>query len=80
MFGLIRVAIIVLVAYLAYRVVKNWLAKLDKSQLQTDKKEEKIATMVRCQYCAVHIPQNEALKRKGHWYCSEEHAAKNTDA
>jgi uncharacterized protein len=77
MFGLIRVAIIVLIAYLAYRLVKNWLAKLDKPAARND---EKIDTMVRCQYCEVHVPQNEAIKKKGHWYCSEEHASKNTDA
>lgn len=76
MIGLIRVAIIVLVAYLAYRLVKNWLAKLDKPAV---KNEEKIDTMVRCEYCAVHIPQSEAFKKLGHWYCSEEHAAKNSD-
>lgn len=77
MIGLFRVAIIILIAYLAYRLVKGWLIKLEKPTMN---KKEKIDTMVRCQYCEVHVPQNEAVEKNGHWYCSQEHAAKDTDA
>ncbi len=29
--------------------------------------------MVRCTYCGVHLPKNEALKVDGHYYCNESH-------
>ncbi len=77
MIGLLRIAIIVFVAFLAYRLVKSWLAKLDKPSTNS---KEKIDTMVRCEYCEVHVPQNEAINKDGRWYCSDEHAAKGNDA
>jgi uncharacterized protein len=29
--------------------------------------------MVRCTYCGVHLPKNEALMVDGHYYCNETH-------
>ena len=77
MIGLLRVAIIVLIAFLAYRLVKGWLSKLEKPSAMDN---EKIDTMVRCHYCDVHVPQNEAVNKNGHWYCCQQHAVKGTDS
>jgi uncharacterized protein len=29
--------------------------------------------MVRCDYCGLHVPENEALLSDGRRYCSQEH-------
>ncbi|WP_438284482.1 PP0621 family protein [Pseudomonas alabamensis] len=30
-------------------------------------------TMVRCAHCGVHLPNDRALRRGEHWYCSPTH-------
>ena len=70
MVGLIRVAIIVIIALVIYRLLKRWLAKLPRDSKKTP---EKIGRMVRCHYCDLHIPETEAIHDQQGWYCSEEH-------
>jgi uncharacterized protein len=71
MAGLIRVAIIVILAVLAYRLIKRWLNNLPRQSGVASK--GKIDQMVRCHYCGLHIPQDEALHADNHWYCNQEH-------
>ncbi len=33
----------------------------------------KTITMVQCEHCLTHLPEDEALIRYGHAWCSEEH-------
>jgi uncharacterized protein len=70
MVGLIRVAIIVIVALLIYRLLKRWLASLPR---ESKKQPDKIGRMVRCHYCDLHIPEAEAIHGDDGWYCSAEH-------
>jgi len=70
MLGLLRVAIIVLVALLVYRLLKRWLASLPR---ESNKNPDKIGRMVRCHYCDLHIPEAEAIHGPAGWYCSTEH-------
>ena len=70
MVGLIRVAIIVILALLVYRLLKRWLASLPRESKKTP---DKIGRMVRCHYCDLHIPEAEAIQNHGAWYCSDEH-------
>ena len=70
MVGLIRVAIIVIIALLIYRLLKRWLASLPR---ESKKEPDKIGRMVRCQYCDLHIPEAEAVHGHDGWYCSDEH-------
>ena len=70
MLGLIRVAVIVLIALLVYRLLKRWLATLPH---KSNKAPDKIGRMVRCEYCHLHIPESEAFHGPNGWYCSEEH-------
>ena len=70
MLGLLRVAIIVIIALLVYRLLKRWLATLPR---ESKKNPDKIGRMVRCHYCELHIPEAEAIQDHGDWYCSDEH-------
>ena len=70
MLGLIRVAIIVILALLVYRLLKRWLATLPR---ESKKDPDKIGRMVRCHYCDLHIPEAEAIHDHDGWYCSDEH-------
>jgi len=78
MAGLIRIAILVILAVLAYRLIKRWLASLPRESAKPGK--EQIGQMVRCHYCGLHIPQDEALRADNHWYCNQEHRQLDTDS
>lgn len=30
-------------------------------------------TMVQCEYCHIHLPENEAISHDNHYWCSKEH-------
>lgn len=64
---LFLILIIVLVAILLWRS----LHKNVKSQPRTQGR--KTLTMIRCDYCGLHVPEKTALLRQGRRYCSEEH-------
>lgn len=70
--NLIRLIIFGLIFWLLYRTVQRLLNKPESPQPQQPRKVTS-TDMVRCAYCGIHIPKNEALERDGHYYCSEEH-------
>ncbi|MCW9023711.1 MAG: PP0621 family protein [Gammaproteobacteria bacterium] len=68
--GLIRLIIILVIAWLVYSLTRRWLATL---QNKSETKKEHIESMTRCDHCGLHIPQNEAIQSQGKTYCSDEH-------
>ncbi|MGR2740043.1 PP0621 family protein [Billgrantia sp. Q4P2] len=54
-----------------YRMYREW--KLDReAQLPGDSHEEG-GQMVRCAWCKVHVPEADALREQGEWFCSSAH-------
>lgn len=37
------------------------------------KQQPSAKMMVRCAHCHVHLPEDRALSKKPHWYCSAAH-------
>lgn len=69
--NLIRVAIIALLVWLVYRMVR---AAFSKPRVAAAKGKPALSTdMVRCHHCGIHIPKDEALQAGDHFYCSPEH-------
>ena len=70
--GLIRFIIIALIIYLLIVIFKRWAAN---KNTPSSKQQNNSAgtTMVQCKTCKLHIPENEALKKNGEYYCSQEH-------
>ncbi|MFP4138876.1 MAG: PP0621 family protein [Halomonas sp.] len=55
-----------------YRMYREW--KLDREQLlEGDREGPEGGQMVRCAWCRVHVPEAEALREKGEWFCSGAH-------
>lgn len=52
-----------------YRIYREW--KLDRERLDHDAPVG--GQMVRCAWCQVHVPEAEALRDKGEWFCSSAH-------
>jgi len=69
--GLIRLIIFALVIWVIWRLVNNFKAKVTKSKKQGATIENQ--SMVSCQHCSVHVPQNEAINHENQWFCSEAH-------
>ncbi len=67
---LIRLIIILLVGWLLFRLVRNWLNRSPEIEKPAD---EKIDTMVRCAECGVHLPRQNAIEKDGQFFCCEEH-------
>ena len=83
--NLIRLIALALVVFLIYQVVRKWwrgksgeIAQrgADNSRPQP----KKIADMVRCAQCGLHIPEQESLSSDGKHFCSKEHLEQHRDS
>jgi len=72
--GLIRLIAIAFIIWLVIYIARQLLQK--HGQSPGKKPAMKIGTMVRCEHCGLHIPENEAINENGHYYCCEEHRKK----
>ncbi|MBB3231868.1 PP0621 family protein [Halomonas stenophila] len=55
-----------------YRMYREW--KLDREEAAQGSPQGN--QMVRCAWCQVHLPEDEALREKGQWFCSPDHRNK----
>ncbi|MGQ4878155.1 PP0621 family protein [Billgrantia sp. LNSP4103-1] len=67
---LIIFAVLFLAGLKLYRMYREW--KLDREEPQGDAHQEG-NPMVRCAWCQVHVPEADALRDKGEWFCSSAH-------
>lgn len=58
-----------------YRMYREW--KLEREELlEKDDFRDEGGHMVRCTYCNVHLPESDALRERGEWFCSSAHRDK----
>lgn len=69
--NLIRLIVIGLIIWFLYRAVQRMLEKPRTTERPTRPASSR--DMVKCAYCGIHIPRDEALEREGKYYCSTEH-------
>lgn len=64
-----------LIFWIAVVFAAIWLWRKFNAPTRARRDEDKPAslTMVRCAQCGVHLPQDSALRRDSHWYCSQPH-------
>jgi len=70
--NLLRLIIITLAIWVAFRVWQNYRAKTKKMP-PSSKTQQAIPDMVECVVCKMHIPENEALRKGNKIYCSQQH-------
>ena len=68
--NLIRIIAIALVIWLIYRALRNQAEKLQRREQKT---RPRVANVVKCEFCGVHVPETEAVKSHGRLFCSPEH-------
>jgi uncharacterized protein len=59
---------LLLLAALIYRAMRK-----QKVRGKPDKKQIISKNMTKCDYCGLHVPEEEVLQYKGRNYCSERH-------
>lgn len=71
---LIIFAVLFLAGLKLYRMYR--VHKLGKEELLEGDSRQEGGKMVRCTWCQVHVPENDALREKGEWFCSSAHRDK----
>ena len=72
---LIRILILLAIVWALYQMLKGFLKGLQDKPQQT---RTPSVEMVRCAYCDLHVPRDEALAYRGRYYCSREHRDADT--
>lgn len=71
--GLIRILLIVLLIWVAWRLLRQALLPgPGKSSNNTDSGDSP-TRMVRCAQCGVHLPEQEAVHKDELFFCGKEH-------
>lgn len=68
--GLIRLLIIAAIFWIVFAAIKEWLSP---SKQTPRRGAEEIERVVKCAYCGLHVPESEAVRARGHYYCSTAH-------
>ena len=75
--GLIRLIIFALVIWMLWRVVKNFqTSQSKKDNKENTRGEIEQSNMVLCQFCSVHVPEQDAVRHEKQWFCSDRHKEK----
>lgn len=76
-----RLIIILFWLFIGFRLFLHYLVKFinylhyhDKPNRPYNAQENAIQNLVRCEYCGVYIPVDEAVHLNAKIYCSKEHA------
>lgn len=72
-----RILFVVVLLAVGFLLLKSWQRrqKLKHEQQQAKLRDAtQSSRMVRCLYCGLHVPENEAISQGGKHFCSLEHA------
>lgn len=65
--GLLRLLAVLLCIWLVWRFVRK------KTTGRQSTTQSNSGSMVACEVCGTHVPQNSAINENGRWYCSDTH-------
>lgn len=68
-----RLLIIALAVWLAVQLLRRALRP--RAPDGQRRPREAVPRMLPCAYCGVHVPESEAVRHDGRFYCSSEHVA-----
>jgi uncharacterized protein len=67
-----RILFLIAAIVLVFMIVRSFLRK-SPGRVRSEKRPLSSSKMVRCDYCGLHVPEDEALLTDGRHYCSAEH-------
>lgn len=69
-----RYLLLIVAIWVAFYIIRHFARQ--KSLQGSSKTETRTQEMVRCEYCGVHVPRQEAIRDGDQFYCSNEHMNK----
>ncbi|WP_017431346.1 PP0621 family protein [Vreelandella jeotgali] len=54
-----------------YGIYREW--KTERAARLAQERRRDGGQMVRCRWCDVHVPENEALRKRAEWFCCAAH-------
>jgi uncharacterized protein len=72
-----RILFILVLLVVGYLLLKSFQRKKDQYHLNKKKDSGRLSKntqIVRCEHCALHVPEPDAVKHGGKFFCSLEHA------
>jgi uncharacterized protein len=72
--GLIRTLLYLIIGALVWYAIRNYLRKQELQKRARQQPKQPVSSrVVKCQHCAVHLPESEAVAYKEQWFCSPAH-------
>lgn len=71
---MLRLLILFLALWVAWKMFQNYQHK--KERLRRGNRLPARETMVKCEYCALHLPEKDAVAHEALWFCSPQHRAR----
>lgn len=71
-----RTLILLFALWLTIRLLRNWL----QNRKNTAPHQTKTGKMVRCHYCEIYIPEEDAIYHEEHHYCCNDHRDNENNA
>lgn len=71
--GILRLVIIALIIWFAWRFIQRWLVRQQGGPTPSVPPATDGQAMRRCAYCQVHVPEGESTQSRGEYFCSEAH-------
>lgn len=68
--GLIRLLFLLLIIWIIWFMYKNYQLKQEQRGQQ---RKLDAGRIVKCRYCDVHLPQQQALSHAEDWFCTPAH-------
>ncbi len=73
--GLGRIITILFFVWLGYFLYRRYIrGYVEKREQKKSSQQKSIENTVRCAHCDLHLPEHEAIRQNGRYYCSQEHA------
>ena len=76
--GLIKFILLLIVVFAAFTLWRQWQA--GQAAKSRPPEPDQPPLMVRCAHCGLHLPEKQALRQDGEWYCSRDHLEADRDA
>jgi uncharacterized protein len=73
---MLRLIFLLALLAVALLIVRKVIQAGRSSSEKRPPEKKPLTDMVKCDYCGVHLPVNEAIKDGEHFYCSAEHKEK----
>ena len=70
--NLLRIVLIAIAVWIIISMIRRWREQKADERM-AERETPRVGTMVQCQYCGMHVPEQEAVRDGDATYCTVEH-------